>query len=75
MARYIVEKEIEESPCEHPLCDQLHDRFMQKSDDHLSFHMTKRVEWLVIDTETGNQVYNASLKKHCVWEAARLNNR
>ena len=66
MARYIVEKEIELSPCEHPLCDQLHQRFMIMGIHGVRFHETKRVEWLVVDSETDSQVYNSSSTKHCV---------
>ena len=75
MSRYILEKEIEEAPCEHPDCERFHQRFMEKGHNDIQFHMTKRVEWLVVDSETGNQVYNASLKKYCVMEADRLNNQ
>ena len=71
--RYVVEKEIQESPCEHPLCDQLHKRFMQRGLSDVWFHETKTIWWLVVDTETGNQVHNASSKKECVQLAQWLN--
>lgn len=70
---FIVQKEIEEAPCEHPECERFHQRFMERGHNDVRFHMTKKTWWLVIDTRTNSQVYNAATKKHCVWEADKLN--
>ena len=75
LVKYVVEKDIVETPCEHPLCDRLHKRFMQRGQNDVWFHDTKRVEWIVVDTETGNQVYNSSTKKECDSEAKYRNNK
>jgi len=75
MSKYIVEKDIQESPCEHPLCDRLHKRFMQRGFNDVWFHETKSVWWLVIDSETGDQVHNAEGKKECVQHAKWLNSK
>lgn len=76
MPRYIVEKDIQEVPCEHPDCERFHQRFMVRNErNDVRYHDTKRVEWIVVDSETDSQVYNSLLKKDCVREAERLNNQ
>ena len=63
--RYVIEKDIMESPCDHPMCDQLHKRFMQRGWNDTMYHETKTVWWVVIDTTTQMQVHNASTKREC----------
>ena len=73
--RYIVVKSEYNSPCEHPLCDQLHRRFFNErnNDTGEEWHETKQTQWLVIDTHTDKQEHYASTKKECVREANYLN--
>jgi hypothetical protein len=73
MNQYIVQKQIEYSPCEHPMCDQLHRRFMQPTIHGGSFHETKTTWWIVVDTQTGMQAHNAKSQKECKQMADRLN--
>ena len=72
---FIVEKEIQESPCEHPECERFHQRFMEKGFRDERFHMTKRTWWLVIDTRTGNQADNGATRKEVKRSADVLNRR
>jgi len=64
-SRYKIEKEIQESPCEHPECDRFHKRFMQRGINDVWFHETKTDWWVVIEIATGDQAFNASTKKEC----------
>ena len=72
---FIVEKEIEEAPCEHPDCERFHQRFMEKDFNDVWFHMTKRTWWLVIDTRTGNQADNGATRKMMKMSADFLNRK
>lgn len=70
ITRYTVERDGHEVPCEHPMCWQLHQRFMQRMphgqtfyDDsagkHVDrYHMSKRTYWLIIDSETGQRAFD-----------------
>jgi len=74
--RFVLEKEIELSPCEHPLCEQLHRRFMTADlKGERTVHEIKSRWWLVIDSKTGDQVYNAQSMKDCKREADKLNQK
>jgi hypothetical protein len=73
--QYIVVKEEYKSPCEHPLCDQLHRRFFNERNDDTgeTWHETKQTYWSVIDTHRGLQAHWGTTKKECVREAEYLN--
>lgn len=71
---YRIEKEIQESPCEHPECEKFHQRFMQKGINNDWFHETKTTWWVVVEIATGDQAFNASTKKECV-RFIKLNER
>jgi hypothetical protein len=71
---YRIEKEIQESPCEHPECERFHQRFMQRGVNGDLYHETKTVWWVVVETATGDQAYNASTKSECV-RFVKLNER
>lgn len=53
---YTVEKNEYEVPCDHPLCEQLHQRFMETNeyvDDHgkyqkVRYHNKRRIEWVIV---------------------------
>ena len=48
MNHYVIEKqEYEGAPCDHPLCDQLHRRFMVDG-----VHYRHVREWVIVDTRT-----------------------
>lgn len=74
--RFVLEKETELSPCEHPLCEQLHRRFMTANTrGERIVHEIKTTWWLVVDSKTGNQMHNARTRKECKLTADRLNQR
>lgn len=73
MSRYVVQKDIEYSPCEHPMCDQLHRRFMERTLHGGWFHEIKTTWWIVVDTQTGSQAHNAKSNKECKQMANRMN--
>lgn len=62
---YVIEKEIQESPCEHPMCEHFHRQYMQRGINDVWFHETKTTWWIVIDTATGEQAFNASTRTEC----------
>ena len=72
-ARYVVVKNIMESPCEHPKCEQLHQRFMNQQDHTGWFHMTTRTEWIVVDIVSEYCEHLGVNKKDCVEFAKRAN--
>ncbi len=47
--RFLIERQDGETQCEHPLCEQLHERFMSWGD--LPGHSVLYVSWHVWDNE------------------------
>jgi hypothetical protein len=70
ITRYEIIKDGHEVPCDHPMCWQFHQRFMQRYYDgglHFDesagrrvdrYHLAKRTYWLIIDTETDERAFD-----------------
>ena len=70
ITRYTVEREEHESPCEHEMCWQFHQRFMQRYPDGKTyfdesagrcvdrFHMKVNRYWIIVDTETHHRAFD-----------------
>ena len=74
MERYEVQWCSIETPCEHPKCEQLHRRFFNERDTRgKQFHMLYRMEWIVVDLNSGMQEFTSNSKRECTKVAKRLN--
>jgi hypothetical protein len=51
--RYQVEAQVNWTECDHPLCDQLHERFIYRG-----MHDVPYTVWIVWDVEYGGYVEN-----------------
>ena len=72
--RYAVKQDIMEIPCEHPKCEQLHERFFNCQDTKGNwFHLLRRKEWSVINLETGFAEYTDKSKVRCIKTAELMN--
>lgn len=67
MTRYAVVRDDYPMPCEHPLCWQLHQRYMTRCDEHLDpalgqfvdrYHEVMRRQWVIVDTATGERAFD-----------------
>jgi len=56
-ARYKVLNASFPSPCDHPLCEQLHRRFMERSITGAMFHDKMNTMFVIIDTETDERAF------------------
>lgn len=54
-SRYVIEREDGITECTHPLCDQLHQRFIERD-----MHLVAYVSWHVWDTERGDYAHDTA---------------
>ena len=74
MPRYEVQQDTIEIPCEHPKCEQLHERYFNCQDSRGNwFHMLYRKEWIVVHTDSGMSEFISRSKAECFRVAKRLN--
>ena len=50
--RFTIEKQDHEYPCEHEMCETLHQRFIKHG-----VHLATRVEWIILDNSTGFRAF------------------
>lgn len=69
-ADYIVIYDEFESPCEHPLCDRLHQRFMHTNEYGDRFHLKTNRQWIIL--RDGERVGDAwDTKREALAQAAQ----
>jgi len=59
--RYEIVRDEFTVPCDHPMCDRFHQRFMYDAGNGVRWHDKKRVNWLIIDTTTDQRAFDGDM--------------
>lgn len=67
-SRFTIERRITERECFHPMCYEMHRRFIISGNNGV--HYVEEIVYAVIDEETGRDIETYDRRKDAAWKVA-----